>query len=465
MALEVIVLAAGAGTRMRSGQPKVLHCLAGQPLLAHVLATAAALRPAKIHVVVGDGAEQVTARFAANERIRWVKQEPRRGTGDAVAQALPAVAPDATVLVLLGDVPLISAATLATCLREARGEIALVSTRLADPAGAGARVLRDRDDGARVVGVVEEQDATPLQAAVAEVNSGMMAAPRALLAELLRAVTPNNAQGEYYLTDVVNLAAARGRPVRAVVAATPMEALGVNDRGQLARLERYWQRRQADALMAEGVTLVDPARLDVRGTVRAGRDCVIDVGVVLEGEVTLGDGVAIGANCVVRDSTLGDDVRVLPMCCIDGARVAAGARIGPFARLRPGTELGEAARVGNFVETKQARLGAGAKANHLAYVGDASVGSRANIGAGAITCNYDGQAKHRTLIGDDAFVGTNATLVAPITISAGAYVAAGSTITTQVAPAELAVGRARQRNIRGWTPPAKRVTPAKRVKG
>ena len=455
MALEVIVLAAGAGTRMRSGQPKVLHCLAGQPLLAHVLATAAALRPAKIHVVIGDGAEQVTARFAADERIHWVRQEPRRGTGDAVAQALPAVAPDATVLVLLGDVPLISATTLAACLREAGEEIALVSTKLADPTGAGARVLRD--DSGRVVGVVEEQDATPLQAAVAEVNSGMMAAPQALLAELLRAVTPNNAQGEYYLTDVVNLAAARGRPVRAVVAATPMEALGVNDRGQLARLERYWQRRQADALMAEGVTLVDPARLDVRGTVRAGRDCVIDVGVVFEGEVTLGDGVAIGANCVVRDSTLGDGAQVLPMCCIDGARVAAGARIGPFARLRPGTELGEAARVGNFVETKKARLGAGAKANHLAYVGDASVGSGANIGAGAITCNYDGQEKHRTLIGDDAFVGTNATLVAPLTIADGAYVAAGSTITTKVAPAELAVGRARQRNIRGWTPPAKRV--------
>lgn len=454
MALEVIVLAAGAGTRMRSGQPKVLHGLAGQPLLAHVLATAAALRPAKIHVVIGDGAEQVTARFAADERIRWVRQEPRRGTGDAVAQALPAVAPDATVLVLLGDVPLISATTLAACLREAREGVALVSTKLADPTGAGARVLRD--DGGRVVGVVEEQDATPTQAAVAEVNSGMMAAPRALLAELLRAVTPNNAQGEYYLTDVVNLAAARGRPVRAVAAASPMEAFGVNDRGQLARLERYWQRRQADALMAEGVTLVDPARLDVRGAVRAGRDCVIDVGVVFEGEVTLGDGVAIGANCVVRDSTLGDGVRVLPMCCIDGARVAAGARIGPFARLRPGTELGEAARVGNFVETKKARLGAGAKANHLAYVGDASVGSGANIGAGAITCNYDGQAKHRTVIGDDAFVGTNATLVAPITIADGAYVAAGSTITTKVPPAELAVGRARQRNIRGWTPPAKR---------
>ena len=454
MALEVIVLAAGAGTRMRSGQPKVLHCLAGQPLLAHVLATAAALRPAKIHVVIGDGAEQVTARFAADERIHWVRQEPRRGTGDAVAQALPAVAPDATVLVLLGDVPLISATTLAACLREARESVALVSTKLADPTGAGARVLRD--DSGRVVGVVEEQDATPLQAAVAEVNSGMMAAPGALLAELLRAVTPNNAQGEYYLTDVVNLAAARGRPVRAVAAASPMEAFGVNDRGQLARLERYWQRRQADALMAEGVTLVDPARLDVRGAVRAGRDCVIDVGVVFEGEVTLGDGVAIGANCVVRDSTLGDGAQVLPMCCIDGARVAAGARIGPFARLRPGTELGEAARVGNFVETKKARLGAGAKANHLAYVGDASVGSGANIGAGAITCNYDGQTKHRTVIGDDAFVGTNATLVAPLTISDGAYVAAGSTITTKVPPAELAIGRARQRNIRGWTPPAKR---------
>ena len=452
MALEVIVLAAGAGTRMRSKHPKVLHELAGRPLLAHVLETAAALRPAAVHVVIGDGADQVRARFATSD-IRWVLQEPRRGTGHTVAQALPAVAADATVLVLLGDVPLVSATTLAACLQQARDGIALISARLADPAGAGARVLRD---GARVTGVVEERDATPLEAAVAEVNSGMLAAPRAVLAELLPAVTPNNAQGEYYLTDVVNLAAARGRPVRAVPAPTPEEVRGVNDRAQLARLERHWQHRQAEALMAEGVTLIDPARLDVRGTVRAGRDCVIDVGVVLEGDVTLGDGVAIGANCVVRDSILGDGVRVLPMCCVDGARVAAGARVGPFARLRPGTELGEQVHIGNFVETKKARLGAGAKANHLAYVGDASVGARANIGAGAVTCNYDGQAKHETVIGDDAFVGTNATLVAPLTIAADAYVGAGSTITTKVAAAELAIGRARQRNIRGWTPPAKR---------
>ena len=332
MALEVIVLAAGAGTRMRSKHPKVLHELAGRPLLAHVLETAAALRPAAVHVVIGDGADQVRARFATSD-IRWATQEPRRGTGHAVAQALPAVSEGATVLVLLGDVPLVSATTLAACLRQARDGIALISARLADPAGAGARVLRD---GARVTGVVEERDATPLEAAVAEVNSGMLAAPRALLAELLPAVTPNNAQGEYYLTDVVNLAAARGRHVRAVPAPTPEEVRGVNDRAQLARLERHWQRRQAEALMAEGVTLIDPARLDVRGTVRAGRDCVIDVGVVLEGDVTLGDGVAIGANCVVRNSALGDGVRVLPMCCVDGARVAAGARVGPFARLRPG---------------------------------------------------------------------------------------------------------------------------------
>ena len=452
-ALEVIVLAAGTGTRMRSRLPKVLHGLGGQPLLAHVLDAAAALGPDNIHVVVGEQAGEVKACFADRRDLSWVLQAPRLGTGHAVAQALPQVSASATVLVLLADVPLVREPTLAKCVDQGRRGLALVSAQVPKPDGLGARILRD---GERVVGIVEEKDASPDQLAIAEVNSGMLAAPSGLLGELLRAVTPDNAQGEYYLTDVAALATARGLAIEAVCAEEPEEALGVNDRTQLAHLERHYQRRQAEALAAAGVTVLDPARLDIRGAVHAGRDCVIDVGVVLEGEVTLGDGVRIGANCVVADTVLGNDVEVLPMCCIHGARVASGCRIGPFARLRPGTELGVDVHVGNFVETKKARLGDGAKANHLAYLGDASVGAESNIGAGAITCNYDGVAKHRTEIGDGVFVGTNATLVAPLTLEDEAYVGAGSTITSAVGRAELAISRGRQRNIQGWTPPAKR---------
>ena len=453
MALQVIVLAAGAGTRMRSRLPKVLQPLAGRPLLAHVLDAAATQRPDKTHVVIGDGADTVRARFADAVDVSWVRQTPRLGTGHAVATALPQVAADATVLVLLGDVPLVGADTLAACARAGRDGVAIVTAELPAPDGFGARVLRD---GERVVGIVEEKDATAAQRAIREVNSGMLAAPCALLRELLPAVGADNAQGEHYLTDVVTMAAERGVPVRAVRAGRSEETLGVNDRAQLAQLERCYQRRAAEALLAAGVTVLDPARLDVRGTVRAGADCVIDVGVVFEGEVVLGDSVTVGAGCVIRDARLGDGVEVLPLSCIDGARIAAGCRVGPFARLRPGTELGAGARVGNFVETKAARLGAGAKANHLAYLGDATVGADCNIGAGAITCNYDGVAKHRTEIGAGVFVGTNATLVAPLTIEDDAYVGAGSTITTTVARADLAIGRGRQRNIKGWTPPAKR---------
>ena len=455
MALEVIVLAAGEGTRMRSRLPKALHPLAGRPLLAHVLDAAATQRPEKTLVVVGEQAESVReglTNYTTGE-VAWVLQTPRLGTGHAVATALPQVAADATVLVLLGDVPLVAADTLAACVREARDGIAIVTANLPAPDGFGARVLRE---GERVVGIVEEKDATDAQRAIGEINSGMLAAPSALLRELLGAVTADNAQGEYYLPDVVALAVARGIEVSAVCAKRPEEILGVNDRAQLAHLERFHQRRQAQALLEAGVTVMDPARLDVRGTVRAGQDCVLDVGVVLEGDVVLGDGVVVGAGCVLKDTTLGDGVEVLPMSCIDGARLAAGCRVGPFARLRPGTELGENVHIGNFVETKKARLGAGAKANHLAYLGDAAVGADCNIGAGAITCNYDGVAKHRTEIGDGVFVGTNATLVAPLTIEDEAYIGAGSTITTTVQRADLAIGRGRQRNIKGWTPPAKR---------
>ena len=456
MALEVVVLAGGAGTRMRSGTPKVLHPLAGRPLLGHVLDTAFRLEPDQCHVVVGDQADEVKTYFHGESRISWVLQEPRLGSGHAAAQALPTVADDATVLVLLGDVPLVRAETLTRCVAAAGEGIALVTIDLPDPSGFG-RILRD--DGqreSRIVGIVEDADATTGQLAITEINTGILAAPKAILDALLRTLDRDNKQGEYYLTDIVGKAERRGIAVAGIDGRIPEEVMGVNDRAQLARLERYYQRGLANELMEHGVAVMDPARLDIRGRLRAGRDCVIDVGVVFEGDVTLGEGVEVGPGCVIRDSVLGDAVEVQPMSYIDGAVVAAGCRIGPYARLRPGTELAESVHIGNFVETKKASLGAGAKANHLAYLGDASVGAGTNVGAGAITCNYDGVDKHRTEIGENVFIGTNSTLVAPLAIDDEAYVGAGSTITRTVAREDLAIGRGRQRNIQGWTPPAKR---------
>ena len=455
MALEVVVLAAGAGTRMRSRIPKVLHPLAGRPLLAHVLDTALGMESACVHVVVGDQADQVKAHFHEEPRINWIMQETRLGSGHAVAQALPTISDAATVLVLLGDVPLIRAETLAACVAAARDGVALVTIELPDPSGFG-RILRR---GGRIVGIVEDADATAEQRLTAEINTGILAAPKATLQRLVETLDRDNRQGEYYLTDIVAKADADGIPVTGVDGRVAEEVMGINDRLQLAALERYCQRRQADELMRQGVTLMDPGRLDIRGRVTAGRDCTIDVGVVLEGNVTLGEGVRIGPGCVIRDATLGDGVEVQPMTYIDGAVIGSGARIGPYARLRPGTELGEAVHIGNFVETKKAALGDGVKANHLAYLGDASVGAGTNIGAGTITCNYDGVDKHRTEIGEDVFVGTNSTLVAPVSIEDEAYVGAGSTITKTVGREDLAIGRGRQRNIQGWTPPAKRRRP------
>lgn len=452
MTVEVVVLAAGAGTRMRSAMPKVLHPLGGRPLLAHVLDTARSLDPSRIHVVVGKQGKRVRACFEDYPGLSWVKQASRRGTGHAVGQALPAVSDDATVLVLVGDAPFTSADTMVGCVEGAVGGIALACADLPDPHGLG-RILRNGDG--HIVGIVEERDASDAEKAITEVNTGVLAAPKPVLRDLIAALRPDNDQGEYYLTDVAELTVARGLTVTGVPAGAE-ESLGVNDRAQLARLERIYQRREASRLMAGGVTLMDPARIDVRGSLDAGRDCVIDVNVVFEGDVTLGEGVRIGPGCVIRDSVLGDGVNVEPMSSIDGAAVASGCRIGPFARLRPGTELGESVHIGNFVETKKANLGAGAKANHLAYIGDASVGEGTNIGAGVVTCNYDGVDKHRTEIGDGVFVGTNATLVAPLVIEDEAYIGAGSTITNRVRREDLAVGRGRQRNIQGWTPPAKR---------
>ena len=452
MALEVVVLAAGAGTRMRSRTPKVLHPLAGRPLLAHVLDTAVRLEPDRCHVVVGDQADEVKAYFHGESRISWVLQKPRLGSGHAAAQALPAVADDATVLVLLGDVPLVRAETLTQCVAAAGEGVALVTIDLPDPSGFG-RILRR--DG-QIAGIVEDADASPEQLAITEINTGILAAPKAVLDALLRTLDRDNKQGEYYLTDIVGKAERRGIAVTGIDGRVPEEVMGVNDRAQLAQLERYYQHGLANELMGHGVAVMDPARLDIRGRLQAGRDCVIDVDVVFEGDVTLGEGVEVGPGCFIRDSVLGDAVEVQPMSYIDGAVIASGCRIGPYARLRPGTELAESVHIGNFVETKKASLGAGAKANHLAYLGDADVGAGTNVGAGAITCNYDGVDKHRTEIGENVFIGTNSTLVAPLTIDDEAYVGAGSTITKAVAREDLAIGRGRQRNIQGWTPPAKR---------
>ncbi len=382
------------------------------------------------------------------------RRREQLGTGHAVAQALPGVAADATVLIVFADVPLIGADTLSACLAAAgTHSVAVVTADMPNPTGLG-RILRDNHG--RMTAIVEERDATPAQRAITEINSGIMAAPAALLRELLGGLRRNNAQGELYLTDVVSLAVSHGVDVVPCRTARADEVSGVNDRAELARLERVFQRRAAERLMASGVTLRDPARLDVRGELETGIDCVIDIDVVFEGRVTLGEGVRIGPGCVIRDASLGDGAVVHAHTVIDGAVIDAGCELGPFARLRPGTHLGERVKIGNFVETKKTRLGADTKSNHFAYLGDTTTGSNCNIGAGTIMCNFDGVAKHETHLGRDVFIGSNSTLVAPIEVGDGGYVAAGSTVTMRVDAGQLAVGRARQRNIGGWVPPAKR---------
>jgi len=453
MGLEIVVLAAGQGTRMRSKLPKVLHRLAGETLLAHVLRAARALNPDRIHVVVGHAADAVRAEFADARDVRWVAQDRQLGTGHAVAQALPGVDAKSDVMVLYGDVPLISKATLEACRAHAGEGVAIVTAHATRPGRLG-RIVRGK--GGAVERIVEAADASRDELAIDEINSGILCAPARGLRELLGVVEPRNAQGEFYLTDIVGLAVARGIPVRGVCAANETEVSGVNDRAELSVLERCYQRRAAERLMECGVTLLDPARFDVRGEVVAGRDCVIDIDVVLEGRVVLGDDVRIGAGCVIKDAEIGDGATIHPHTVIDGATIAAGCEIGPFARMRPGTELAEHVKIGNFVETKKTKLGRGTKSNHFAYLGDTTTGADCNIGAGTIMCNYDGFEKHATHLGNDVFIGSNSTLVAPISIADGAYVAAGSTVTSKVDKGDLAVGRAKQRNIQGWTPPAKR---------
>ena len=449
MKLEVVILAAGQGTRMRSALPKVLHPLASQPLLAHVIATARALAPERLHVVIGHGAERVRETLDAPD-IAWVTQEEQLGTGHAVLKAMPGVDPEATVLVLYGDVPLLGVDTLRDLVEKSP---ALLTAELADPTGYG-RVLRDEHE--QLAGVVEHKDATEAQRAVREINTGVLAYPAALLNDYLPRVGNANAQGEYYLPDVLAMAVAEGHVVSALRAADADEIMGINDRVQLADAERIYRQRRAEALMRDGVTLADPLRIDVRGTLSCAADVFIDVNCVFEGEVHIGAGVRIGPNCVLRNCRVAAGSTVQAMSHLDDCRVGEDCSVGPYARLRPGTVLENGARIGNFVETKKAHIGAGSKVNHLSYIGDAEMGAGVNIGAGTITCNYDGINKHQTRFGDDVFVGSNSTLVAPLTIGAGGFVAAGSTLTSDVPAAGLGVARGRQRNIERWTAPKQR---------
>lgn len=451
MSLEVVILAAGQGSRMRSSLPKVLHQLAGKPLLQHVIDSAQQMSPAAIHVVVGHGADQVRAAFA-EQALSWIEQREQLGTGHAVLQALPDIDEESTVLVLYGDVPLVVAGVLQALVAVAADAPALLTAMLEDPSGYG-RVLRDVDGA--FVAVVEHKDASESERAVREVNTGILAAPAALLHRYLPSVGNSNQQREYYLPDVLSLAVADGVPVHTACAANPLEVMGVNDQLQLSRLERELQRQRAETLMQAGVRLADPARIDIRGSLQCGRDVFIDVNCVFIGNVVLGEGVSVGPNCVIQHSTIGDGSEICAMSHLQDASVGSACTVGPYARLRPGTCLGDQARVGNFVETKKANIGAGSKVNHLSYVGDCEMGAGVNIGAGTITCNYDGVNKHITRIGDGAFVGSNATLVAPVEIGADGFVAAGSTITRPIATGELAVGRGKQRNIQGWTRPGK----------
>ena len=451
MPLSVVILAAGQGKRMLSDRAKVLQPLAGRPLLAHVLDTAATLGASGVHVVYGHGGEQVKAAFAGRP-IGWVLQAEQRGTGHALLQALPSIPDGHQVLVLFGDVPLISAATLGALIgRAAERRLVLLSVLLEDPTGYG-RVLRDK--AGNVYRIVEQKDATQKERQVREANTGVLVAPAAALRAWLARVGNDNAQGEYYLTDVVTLAVKDGFEVEAVVAPGAAEVLGVNDRLQLAQLEAEYRRLRAVQLMQAGVTVIDPARLDVRGNVATGRDVQLDVNVLLEGEVALGDRVRIGAGCVLRDVAIGADTVVHPYSVLDGAEVGPRCVVGPFARLRPGTRLAAEAHVGNFVELKAAVLGAGSKANHLTYLGDATVGSRVNVGAGTITCNYDGVNKWPTTIGDGAFIGSGSMLVAPVSVGAGATIGAGSTITKPAPAGALTLERSEQRSVPGWSAPA-----------
>ncbi|HET6563839.1 MAG TPA: bifunctional UDP-N-acetylglucosamine diphosphorylase/glucosamine-1-phosphate N-acetyltransferase GlmU [Xanthomonadales bacterium] len=453
--LHIIILAAGEGTRMQSNLPKVLHPVGGKPMLVHLLQTAGELQPDAIHVVIGSGAEQVReacAGISSNWPVNFVVQEERRGTGHATDQAMPGVPDEAHVLVLLGDHPLITSPVLQQMLVQPLPALAVLTMLLDDPKGYG-RIERDRTG--RVNGIVEERDATPAQRAIHEVNTGIILAQAGVLRHWLQQLECSNSKNEYYLTDIFAMAYKQGYEIRAVQAPDPRDLQGANDRRQVAALEHRYRQRRADELMANGVNVLDPARIDVRGEITVGRDVVIDINVVLEGEIELGDGVLIGPGSVLKDCRLAAGTVVKAYSVLEGVQTTGACEIGPFARLRPGTELSAGSRIGNFVEVKNSRLGENSKANHLSYVGDSQVGDRVNIGAGTITCNYDGANKHETVIEDDVFIGSDTQLVAPVTIGKGATIGAGSTITKDTPAGELTLSRTRQFTPKGWQRPVK----------
>jgi len=451
-ALHVVILAAGEGKRMKSKRPKVLQAIAGKPMLGHVVDAARALHPDAIHIVHGHASDQVQSAFAAQADLQWAEQASQLGTGHAVQQAMPAIPDDSRVLVLYGDVPLIRSESLRILL-ESTGVLGVLAAELADPQGYGRLLL---DAHGRVAAIVEQKDATPEQAAVRLVNTGIIVADASRLRGWLAGLRNGNSQGEYYLTDIFAMAAAEGQAASVVRIADPVETEGANDAWQLATLERAFQLRAARALALQGVRFADPARVDIRGNVSVGEDVEIDVDVILEGDVEIGSGTRVGPFCRIRNARLGAGTTVHAHCDIDGAVAGADCTIGPYARLRPGTELSDGVHIGNFVETKKARFGKGSKANHLSYLGDAQIGSRVNIGAGTITCNYDGVNKSTTTIGDGAFIGSNSALVAPVTIGSDATIGAGSVITRDAPAGELTVARGRQHSIPAWQRPKKK---------
>ena len=452
--MNIVILAAGMGKRMNSDLPKVLHPLAGKSLLGHVVDTARTLDPQRLVVVYGHGGEQVQAAFAGQTDVQWALQSPQLGTGHAVAQAVPMLVDDVPTLILYGDVPLVKASTLQRLAEAAQGgKLALLSQHVADPTGYG-RVVRDA--AGNVSRIVEQKDADAETLKINEINTGILVCPTGPLKRWLTALKNDNAQGEYYLTDVIAAAVADGTGVVTAHPDAEWETLGVNSKTQLAFLERRHQRNLADRLTDSGVMLADPDRIDIRGTLECGRDVFIDVGCVFEGTVRLGKGVKIGPNCVLKDCTLADGTQVQAMSVIDSAEVGAQGRIGPFARLRPGTKLGEDSHIGNFVELKNASTGTGSKINHLSYVGDAEIGSRVNIGAGTITCNYDGVNKLKTIIEDDVFVGSDSQLVAPVTVRRGATLAAGTTLTREAPADSLTLSRVPQTTKSEWKRPQRK---------
>ena len=452
MTTEVVILAAGQGTRMRSRLPKVLHQLAGKPMVSHVIDSAKKIQADAIHVVVGHGAEQVKQTLADNE-LHWAIQEQQLGTGHAVAQAMPAIKPESTVLIAYGDVPLITAETLTGLIEAANDKtLSLLTVHLDNPTGYGRIV---RESGA-ITAIVEQKDAGEEQLLINEVNTGILAVAAAKLNQWLPALSSNNAQGEYYLTDIIAMAVNDGMDVIAQHPQSAMEVEGANNRLQVAALERFYQQQQAQRLMAEGATLADPARIDIRGDLTIGQDIFIDINCVFIGDVSIADDVIIGPNCVIENSTVGRGTVIKANSILENATVAENCDIGPFARLRPGSVLANQAKVGNFVETKKTNIGEGSKINHLTYIGDSNIGKGVNVGAGTITCNYDGANKFTTNIGDGAFIGSNSSLVAPVNIGSHATIGAGSTISGDVTDNQLSVARGKQKNIEGWKRPTKK---------